>query len=102
MKKVSTWVLLLVILLSLNLVVVFGWLVHRALIVPTFGNSQIGEIILKVAVYPSLVKNALEQTGILTNDQTLERPQVVPNDFPDLDGFFISNWESIQEADLAG
>ena len=102
-KKVPLWLLILVVYVGLNLLVVFGWAVRHALIAPGKQDSFIGSVVLPIASFPSVVQEALYESGILKYELSVGEkehekaeeedrikklpPLVIPNEFPELDGF---------------
>ena len=69
----------------LNASVIFGWSVRRAVVVPGMEKTPIGALVLAIASYPSLVKDALYEIGFLTYEIETEKelpPQLILNEFP--------------------
>ena len=96
-RKIPVWILLLIILVGLNVVVLFGWAVRHAV----WGYDRLGRVgpvVVTIASYPSLVKQALYDIGLLTHkysDIDDEEPNRLPeqiqkNQFPEIDGFKIN------------
>jgi hypothetical protein len=83
--------------LALNGAVLFGWLVHHLHVVPGKKDpGEIGYVVLQIASYPKYVKQALIQLGMLrgsinkpASEMTDTPPQLVRNQFQDVDGFKI-------------
>ena len=95
-RKIPLWLLVLVVFLGLNALVIFGWNVRRAMIIGV-DESPIGALALSIASYPSLVKAALLEVGLLdyklstaNEKEILEEelpPQLLYSEFPEIDGF---------------
>jgi hypothetical protein len=89
--------------LGLNVLVLFGWAVKRVLVLPGMEKSTLGVVVLGIASYPSLVKAALYEVGLLeyaiddveipeenySQQGTAERipPELLYNEFRGIDGF---------------
>ena len=86
-RKMPLWLLVLVVFLGINATVLFGWSVRRTIIVPGLYEGPRGSIVLAIASYPSLVRDALYEVGLLTKTGEELPPQLVLNDFPGIDGF---------------
>ena len=95
-RKIPLWLLVLVVFLGLNALVIFGWSVRRAMIIGV-DESPIGALALRIASYPSLVKEALREVGLVdykVNPQTKKGaggeeilPQLLYSAFPEINGF---------------
>jgi hypothetical protein len=77
-KKIPVWVLVLVIFLGLNGTVLFGWAIRHVFV----GGKKLGKlgpVVITIASFPSLVKEAF--VGMLYP------PLLIDNRFPEIDGF---------------
>jgi hypothetical protein len=92
-KNVPLWLLALVVFVGINLVVLFGWSVQY---VNEGGKrlGRLGPVVTTIASFPSLVKEALYEVGLLSYkardgkaDTVTRPPQLIENRFPELDGF---------------
>jgi len=92
-RKIPLWLLILVLFFGLNALVIFGWSVRRVIVIPGLNETPVGSFLLAIASYPSMVKDALYEVGLLTYEiedlQTEEElpPQLILNEFPNIDGF---------------
>jgi hypothetical protein len=92
-KYIPVWILALVVFAGINFTVLFGGAVKHVL----EGGDQLGKIgpaVATIASFPSLVKEAFYEVGLLTykpDDKktgTITRPpQLIKNRFPEIDGF---------------
>jgi len=80
--------------LGLNGAVLFGWLVRHSLVIPGAKHTTLGVIALRIASYPSLTKEAISEAAFwlgarsvtdVTDEDELP-PQLLPNEFPQIDG----------------
>ena len=97
-KPIPLWVFVLVVIVGLNAIVAFGWAVRHV----EGGYSRLGQfggIVISIASYPSLVKEALYETGLIKHkivETTIHNelpPQVIINNFPEI-AESSTRWES--------
>jgi hypothetical protein len=82
-RKVPFWLVLLIIWFGAIITMIFGWAILRAKSNVFFSRGKVANIIISIASFPTLVKEAFHEAG---TNSLISRDR-----YPSIDGFKIAN-----------